>query len=59
MRDRVYISHVYSLWQDLSDITIIFDFVTLTYFWKSFSIGCYLVMVAIQQALLSSDNSYY
>ena len=49
--------------QDLSNSTIIFDFVTLTLtlnlLLKNFNIGCYLVMVAARRASLSSDNSYY
>ena len=63
--DRAFIlhNHVYSLWQDISHGTIIFDLVTLTLNFdlhlKNFNLGCYLVMVAAQRASLSSDNSYY
>ena len=41
--------------------SIIFEPVTLNLdrIFKNFNIGCYLVMVATWQALLSSDNSYY
>ena len=53
---------VYSLWQDLSHGTVIFDLSILTLKFdillKNFDIGCYLVMVAARRALLSSDNSY-
>ena len=54
---------MYSLSQDFSHGTIIFDLVTLTLKFdlllKNFNIGCYLVIVANWLASLSSDNSYY
>ena len=54
-----HIAHVYSLWQDLSHGTIIFDLVTLTLKFdlllKNFNLCCYLVMVAAWRASLSSD----
>ena len=41
--DGFHITHVYSLWQDLSNHTIIFDLVTLTLkfdlFFKNFKLG--------------------
>ena len=53
---------MYSLLQDLSHGTIIFDLVTLTLKFdlllKNFNHGFYLVMVAARLASLSSDNSY-
>ena len=32
---------------------------SLTYFWKIFNLCCHLLMVAIRQPSLPSDNSYY
>ena len=60
--DRAFILHmcVYSLGQDLSHGTIMFDLVTLKFglLLKNFNIGCYLVMVAAWRASMSSDNYY-
>ena len=54
---------MYSLLQDLSYGTIIFDLLTLTLKFelllKKFNLYYYLVMVATRRASLSSDNSYY
>ena len=49
---------MYSLLQDLSHGTVIFDLVTLKFdlILKNFNLGCYSVMVAAQRASLSSDN---
>ena len=63
-RDRgFHIAHVYSLGQDPSPGTIIFDVVTLTLkfnlFLKNIDFCCYLMMVAARRASLSSDNSYF
>ena len=51
---------MYSLWQDLSHGTIIFDLLTLKFdlLLKNFNHGFFLVMVAARRVSLSSDNSY-
>ena len=48
-RQGFHILHVYSLWQDLSHHTIIFDLVTLTLNFESHTNCCYLNFVAFRR----------
>ena len=66
-REGFYISHVYSLWQDLSYHTIIFDLVTLTLkfdlLFKNFNLGHNLWTMRdralIFHMCIPCDNTFY
>ena len=56
------ITHIYSLWQDLSVDTNIFDLVTLTltltYFWKNLEFVAAGVLVPLRQTPIKLGPSY-